>query len=94
MNLAPIVENTDYDYDDSMQELVSFGQGINLTDVTENSKTDHSIGHNITGRGLLGYFDFTVVKGRKLLVEKSMTGTCCYGDSVEYAKGNSDCGLF
>ena len=88
VNLAPIVEDSDYDYsdDDNMKELVSFGQGINIPGGKGNIKIDHRgeeghkihvhhhIGLNRTGASLLGHSDFAVVKGRKLLVEKSMAG--------------------
>ena len=90
VDLTPIVEDGDYDYsdDDNMQDLVSFGQGVNLTGVIDSSKVEHHVkegarinhpvGRNRTGRNLLGYSDFAVIKGRKLLVEKSMTGNQIY----------------
>ena len=79
VDLSPILEDSDYDYeDDRIQQLRGVGRGINLTDVIGNLKIDHEIGHNMTGRKLLGYtntqWDGTIVKGRKLLVEKSMSG--------------------
>ena len=78
VDLSPVIETGDYDYADRGQHLGNVGKGINLTEMIGNIGIGSKLRHSGTGRKLHGsddaLWDGTVVKGRKLLVEKSMKG--------------------
>ena len=81
VNLKPVLDILDYDYVDTLKHPHNVAKGINLTDVIGNIDIGSHVIPSVTNRKLLAYvdtlWDGTVIKGRQLLVEKSMTGLLC-----------------